>query len=147
MCVVNINLYKYLPLRFRRLLQDGASNQYLSQRLVLMVCSALDVDERVKVRNRYMHFCRYHSQKTLDKSDYLLALNIAKHALITYYLARFDLRQKQTLVSTDQSVYPYFYLFLRYVSTLLWRLGVAPVSYTYGCVFLNKHIAFILTGQ
>ena len=132
MCFVNINLYKYLPLCFRRLPCDGASNQYMPQRLVLMACSALDVDKRVKVRNRYMHFCRYHSQKTLDKSDYLLALNIIKHALITYYLAPFHLRQEYTLVSTDQSEYPYFYLILRYVSAPLWRLGVAPVSYTYG---------------
>ena len=38
-------------------------------------------------------------------------------------------------------------IFLRYVSSLLWRLGVALISSTDGRVFLRKHIAFLLTGQ
>ena len=38
-------------------------------------------------------------------------------------------------------------IFLRYVSSLLWRLGVAPGTSADGRVFLLRHIAFILTGQ
>ena len=38
-------------------------------------------------------------------------------------------------------------IFLRYVSSLIWGLGVAPASSTDGRVFLIKHITFILTGQ
>ena len=50
-------------------------------------------------------------------------------------------------MSTDQSGIHIFHIILRYVSSLLWRLGVAPVSSADGRVFLIKHIAFILTGN
>ena len=38
-----------------------------------------------------------------------------------------------------------FRIFLRYVSTLLWRLGVAPANC--GVVFLATDLRFLLTGQ
>ena len=77
----------------------------------------------------FANCCAELTSTASKQKKWLSIYQISRHMCLrydTYYVSTHD---RLTLpMSTDQSVKHTFCIFLRYVSSPLWRLGVAPVS-------------------